>query len=132
MEDDNGGGGWFDWLPWRKREGQPEPEAATERGGWLDALPWRREAAEPGPEAAIDTVTVLGMDPFLALTLLIGVLGAGIALYYKPRAFMRGFAEVMGGAVGAVVGTIVGGSVLVILAIVGAIALFGFFAGGGG
>ena len=122
MAKERDGGGWFDWLPWRGKEPEPEP--------------------------VVEAMTVLGMDPLFALILLVAVLGSGVALYTKPHAFMRGFAEVLGGAMGAIIGTIVGGavlvgaavvyfdaagvSILVILAIVGVIALFGFLAGGGG
>ena len=110
--------------------------------GLRDWLPWRSKDPEPAPEP----MTVLGMDPLVALLVLIGVLGAGIALYYHPRAFMRGFAEMMGGMSAAFIGAIAGGvalvgaavlfidsagiSALVIFAVIGVIVVFGFLGGG--
>ena len=110
--------------------------------GLRDWLPWRSKEPEPTPEP----MTVLGMDPLVALLVLIGVLGAAIAFYYHPRAFMRGFAEMMGNISGAFVGVIAGGAVLVgsavvfidsagisallIFAVIGVVAVFGILSGG--
>ena len=112
------------------------------RSGWFDWLPWRR--AEPEPVAG--PMTVLGMEPLTALLLLVGVLGLAFALYYRPRAVLRGFTAMMGeisGAVAAIVltGVVIAGglavaldvgglTVLVVLAIIGVIALIGWAAGG--
>ena len=111
--------------------------------GLRDWLPWRSKEAEPAPEP----LTVLGMDPLVALLVLIGVLGAAIAFYYHPRAFMRGFAEVMGHMSGAFIAVIAGGAVLagsavifldsagigllILFAVIGVIVVFGFLIGGG-
>ena len=113
--------------------------AGHAQAGLRDWLPWRSKEAEPDP------MTVLGMDPLVALLVLVGVLGAGIAFYYHPRAFMRGFAEVMGHMSGAVIGVIAGGAVLVgsavvfldsagvaaliFFAVIGVIVVFGFLSG---
>ena len=117
MADDAGRRGWFDWLPWRGREPEPEP------------------------------LLILGMEPFTALLVLVAVLGLAVAIYYRPRAVLTGFAEMLGSTLGFVVGVIaVGGiavagvaivydvsalAILAILAVVGLIALFGFLSDGG-
>lgn len=116
MADDSGRRGWFDWLPWRDREPEPEP------------------------------MLVLGMEPLTALLVLVAMLGLAVAIYYRPRAVLTGFAEMLGSTLGFVVGVIaVGGiavagaaivydvsalAILAILAVVGLIALFGFLSGG--
>jgi hypothetical protein len=75
------------------------------------------------------------------------VLGAGIAFYYRPRAFMHGLAEMLGHMTGAFLGLIAGGAVLVgsavlfldsagaaallVFAVIGVIVVFAFLSGGG-
>lgn len=114
------------------------------RSGWFDWLPWRKTEAEP----VVEPMTVLGMDPLIALVLLVGVVGLAVALYHRPRAVLRGFAEMMGeisGAIAAMVlaGVVIAGglavafdiggmAILVALAIVGVIALIGLAGGGFG
>ena len=117
MADDAGRRGWFDWLPWRTKEPEPEP------------------------------LLILGMDPLVALCALVAIVAIAVALYHRPRAFMTGFSMMVGNTVGFFVGIIaIGGLVvagatvifdlsaavmLAILAVVVLIALVGFFAGGG-
>jgi hypothetical protein len=125
-------------------KGQDRMAQETGRPGLFDWLPWRGE--RPEPESGAEAVQILSMDPLVVLILVAALLAAGFTLYYRPRVFMRSFAETVGGTVGTIVGTIAGVgivvagavvyfdaaglSLLVIVAIVVAIVLFGFFVGG--
>ncbi len=104
--------------------------------GWFEWLPWRRGEAAPEP------FTVLGLDPLVALLVLVGVAATAFVIVRHPRTFGRAIASAMGEMVGAIFGmavvaaAIAGTAIaffdvsavaaLVILGIVAVILLFAF------
>ena len=111
--------GWFDWLPWRKKEAEPEP--LFDGASWLES------------------------NAVLTLVLILSLLAAAIAIYRDPRVFWHGMASMLGEMVGAIIAFVVVAAavagaaivifdvnaiaVVVVLVIAGAIMLFALSGG---